>query len=200
MHTQRTGPTCTQPLMCTSMHKHINACYSGVRNKRRLKGKETIVGECKAVQHTLEDKLVCGPVYLFSWITFISVIVFFLGYLSQHVLSVYTSMRVDMRKKEVIYACGGQWVFSWGYSITEHHILNRECRSYIYLCFWKEKLNKDGYFFFTCSISFCHLCWDIPSAPWQGRMWWFPFQTGLSCPSHHQGSLLKYIPSVKARG
>lgn len=25
----------------------------------------------------------------------------------------------------------------------------------------------------------------------------FPFQTGLSCPSHHQGSLLKYIPSVK---
>lgn len=65
MHTQKTGPTCTQTLMCTSMHKHINACYSGVRNKQRLKGKETIVGECKAVQHTLEDKLVCGPVYLF---------------------------------------------------------------------------------------------------------------------------------------
>lgn len=54
--------------------------------------------------------------------------------------------------------------------------------------------------FFTCSISFRHLCWDIPGAPWQGRMCGFPFQTGLSCPSQHQGSLLKYIPSVKARG
>ncbi len=84
--------------------------------------------------------------------------------------------------------------------MTEHHILNRKCRSYIYSCFRKENLNKDGYFFFTCSISFRHLCWDIPGAPWQGRMCGFPFQTGLSCPSHHQGSLLKYIPSVKAQG
>lgn len=50
-------------------------------------------------------------------------------------------------EKEMIYAFGGQWVLCWGYSITEHHILNRKCRSYIYLCFWKENLNKDGYFF-----------------------------------------------------
>lgn len=109
-------------------------------------GKETIDGECKAALHTLEDKLVCGPVYLCSWITFISVIMFFfLGYLSQHVLSVYTRVRVDMRKRN--YACGGQWVLCWGYSITQHHILNRKCRSYIYLCFWKENLNKNGNFF-----------------------------------------------------
>ena len=54
--------------------------------------------------------------------------------------------------------------------------------------------------FFACSISSRHLCWDIPGAPWQGRMCGFPFQTGLLCPSHHQGSLLKYVPSVKAWG
>lgn len=124
---------------------------------------------------------------------------FFLGYLSQHVLSVYTRVSVDMKKKEIIYVCGGQWALHWGYSITERHILNGKCCSYIYLCFWKENLNKDDCFF-TCSISFHHLCWDIPGSPWQGRMCRFPFQTGLSCPSHHQGSLLKYIPSVRAWG
>lgn len=41
------------------------------------KKKDAIVGECKSALHTQEDKLVCGPVYLFSWITFISVIMFF---------------------------------------------------------------------------------------------------------------------------
>lgn len=99
--THRNRPTYTQAA-CAPVRtkKNINGGYSANWNKWKLRGEEAIVDECMAVQHTLEDKLVCGPVYLFSWITFISVIMFFfLGYLSQHVLSVYTSMRADMREK-----------------------------------------------------------------------------------------------------
>lgn len=164
------------------------------------KKKDAIVGECKSALHTQEDKLVCGPVYLFSWITFISVIMFFfLVILASMCCQCIQEWVLIWKKKEIIYVCGGQWALHWGYSITERHILNGKCCSYIYLCFWKENLNKDDCFF-TCSISFHHLCWDIPGSPWQGRMCRFPFQTGLSCPSHHQGSLLKYIPSVRAWG
>lgn len=107
LRTARHAFTCTETgqhihkqHVCQYAQKNINGCYSGNWNKWRLRGKETIGDECMAVQHTLEDKLVCGPVYLFSWITFISVIMFFLGYLSQHVLSVYTSMSVDMREQK----------------------------------------------------------------------------------------------------
>lgn len=57
---------------------------------------------------------------------------------------------------------------------------------------------KTAVFFSTRSISVYQLCWDIPGAPRQGRMCGFPFQTELSCPSHHRGSLQKYIPSVEA--
>lgn len=80
---------------------------------------------------------------------------FFFPWLSEAacVVSVYKS-ESWCEKKELIYACGGQRVLYWGYSITEHRILNRKCRSYIYSCFWKENLNKDGCFSFTCSISF----------------------------------------------
>lgn len=155
----------------------------------------------RAVQRTQEDKLVCGPVYLFSWITFISVIMFFfpLCYLSQHVLSVYTSMRVDMKKKKrsaLVLVSGNstkvtvlQSIMSWIENVVP-----------IFTRVFERKTSIKMAIFFTCSISFCRLCWDIPGAPWQSRMWWFPFQTGLSCPSHHQGSLPKYIPSVRARG
>lgn len=83
----------------------------------------------------------------------------------------------------------------------ENRIMNRMCRSYIYESFWNETLHKDSFFSLpTCSISYRHLYWNIPAAPWQGRTRRFPFQTGLSCPSNHQGSLRKYIPSVEAWG
>lgn len=84
----------------------------------------------------------------------------------------------------------------------QYRIMNRMCRSYISKSFWNEKLHKGGFFPPppTCSISYRHLYWNIPGAPWQGRTRRFPFQTGLSCPSNHQGSLRKYIPSVEAWG
>ena len=135
-------------------HTHTHAWTHTIILLCKINGgwreKETVDGECEAVLHTLEDKLVCGPLYLFSWITFISVIMFFfLSWLSEAacVVSVYKS-ESWCEKKELISACGGQWVLYWGYSITEHHILNRKCRSHIYSCFWKENLNKDGCFFF----------------------------------------------------
>lgn len=79
----------------------------------------------------------------------------------------------------------------WGYGATADDIL---IRPYSYVCFWKENLNKDGYFLLV-PFPFT-LFWDIPGSLWLCRMSRFPFQTGLSCPSHQQGSLLKYIPSV----
>lgn len=67
-----------------------------------------------AVQRTQEDKLVCGLVYLFSWITFISVIMFFSPPLLSKpacVVSVYKH-ESWYEEKEVIYACVGQWEFN----------------------------------------------------------------------------------------
>ena len=125
---------------------------------------------------------------------------FFLGYLRQHVLSVYTRVRVDVRKKNwsppvvvsgySIEVIALQSITSWIGSVVP--IFTR--------VFERKTSIKMAVFFSLVPFPFAHLCWDIPGAPWLGRMCGFPFQTGLSCPSHHQGSLLKYIPSVKARG
>lgn len=102
------------------------------------------------------------------------------------------------KKEKKIYPCGGQVVFGWGTSIVSWiecvvPIFTNlfEMKSFIKMAFSPPP---------TCSISYRHLYWNIPGAPWQGRTRRFPFQTGLSCPSNHQGSLRKYIPSVEAWG
>lgn len=191
-----------QASMYASVHTQTHTILLLCEINGGWREKETIDGECKAERHAHRRISLCVAQFisLHELHSFLLSCFFF-------ALVIWASMCCQciqewavIWEKEIIYVCGGQRVLYWGYSITHSHILNRKCRLYIYSCFWKENLNKDGYFFSTCSISFHHLCWDIPGSPWQGRMCRFPFQTGLSCPSHHQGSLLKYIPSVKAWG
>lgn len=123
---------------------------------------------------------------------------YLVDYQRWRVLSVCTNRRVDIRGgKKRSSPVAVRW---YSADHHDHHIVNRMCHSNIDESFWKENLHEDDHFPPICSISCRHLYWNIPGATWQGRMRRFPFQTGLLCPSNHQGSLQKYIsvPFVKA--
>lgn len=104
-----------------------------------------------------------------------------------------TGELISGKKRKKIYPCGGQVVFGWGTSIVSWI----ECVVPIFTNLFEIKSFIKMAFF---QISYRHLYWNIPGVSWQGRTRRFPFQTGLSCPSNHQGSLRKYIPSVEAWG
>lgn len=148
----------------------------------------TLMEKC-AVLLTQEGKSVCGLVYLLSWIAFISVMVLF-SHLSVPacVVCEWIGMKRKRSMPAVVSLCSSEYNRA---SHPEEEVLLQ------YLPVFERKISIKMIFFHLFHFLF-QLCWDIPGAPWQSWICRFPFQTGLSCPSHHQGSLLKYIPSVKA--